>query len=293
MKATSVWPVAVVVLLAGFAPACSSTKDTAPPVAKADVTFSKTKVPLGSPLDIKYRFEVAPGARFGQDYRVMVHFLDADEELMFTDDHNPPVPTSQWKPGQVVEYTRTMFVPVYPYVGEAQVTIGLYVAGATERLPLAGEAVGPREYRAARLQLQPQFDSVLVVFKDGWHPAETAADNPTVEWQWSRKDAGLSFRNPRQNATLFLHYDGQPSMFDSPQTVLVQLHGETVDTFQVTSAADQIRRIPIKAAQFGTDELVEVRLVADKTFVPALLGKGSRDPRELGIRVYHAYVEPQ
>ena len=28
-----------------------------------------------------------------------------DEELMWTDDHEPPTPTSAWKPGQTVEYT--------------------------------------------------------------------------------------------------------------------------------------------------------------------------------------------
>ena len=55
----------------------------------------------------------------------MVHVVDTDEELMWTDDHNPPVPTTQWKPGQTVEYTRTMFVPIFPYVGDAGIHIGL------------------------------------------------------------------------------------------------------------------------------------------------------------------------
>jgi hypothetical protein len=283
--------VAVIALIA--VSACGSATDRAAPVAKAAVTFSKTKVPQGSPVEIKYRFEVAANAAFTRDYRVLVHFLDADEELMWTDDHTPPVPTTTWKPGQVVEYSRTMFVPVYPYVGQVLVTVGLYVPGGNERLPLSGEALGQREYRAATLQLQPQFDGVFVMFKDGWHPAEAAPDNAAVEWQWTRKEATLSFRNPRQNATLFLHYDGQPAMVASPQTVAVQLHGETVDTFPVTTPGETIRRIALKAAQFGNDDLVEIRLVLDKTFVPALAGGGSRDSRELGIRVYHAYVEPQ
>lgn len=283
-------------LLAALAPAafaCGSGTDNAPPVATPSVTFSRTRLPLGSPVDIKYRFQVADGARFNQDYRVLVHFLDADDELMWTDDHRPPVPTSQWKPGQVIEYTRTMFVPVYPYVGEATVTVGLYAQGTAERLPLSGDHLGQREYRAARLQLQPQFDNILVVFRDGWHAAEASPDNPAIEWQWTRKEATISFRNPRQNATLFLHYDGQPGMVDSPQTVSIQMHGETIDTFQVASPREDIRRIALKAAQFGSEDVVEVRLAVDKTFVPAMGKSGSRDPRELGIRVYHVYVDPQ
>ena len=92
---------------------------------------------------------------------------------------------------------------------------------------------------------------------------------------------------------LNLSYDGQPALFDVPQTVAVQLHGESIDSFQVTNALDEIRRIAIKAAQFGNEDLVEIRFVIDKTFVPALVTKGSRDTRELGFRVYHAYVDPQ
>jgi hypothetical protein len=286
-------PVLPLILAMASVTACGKKEDTATPVAKPTVTLSKAKTPLGSPIEIKYRFEVAPNASFNKDYRVLVHFLDADDEMMWTDDHNPPVPTTQWKPGQVVEYTRLVFVPVFPYVGKASVVIGLYAAGTNERLPLQAAPIGQREYRAASIELQPQFDGILVVYKDGWHPAETVPDTPGMEWQWTKKDATLSFRNPKKNATLLLHYDGQPKMAGGPQTVTLLLHGETIDTFQVIDTKEEIRRIAIKAAQFGNDDLVEIQIQVDRTFVPSLLGIGSRDPRELGIRVYHAYVEPQ
>ena len=39
--------------------------------------------------------------------------------------------------------------------------------------------------------------------------------------------------------------------------------------------------------------MVEVRLVANRTFVPALEpGAKSNDTRELGVRVFHAFVQP-
>ena len=56
---------------------------------------------------------------------MFVHVVDTDDELMWTDDHNPPTPTTQWKPGQTIEYTRTVFVPVFPYVGDATIQLGL------------------------------------------------------------------------------------------------------------------------------------------------------------------------
>ena len=47
--------------------------------------------------------------------------VDADDELMWTDDHRPPTPTRQWKPGETIDYSRTMFIPKFPYTGETRV----------------------------------------------------------------------------------------------------------------------------------------------------------------------------
>jgi hypothetical protein len=66
-----------------------------------------------------------------------------------------------------------------------------------------------------------------------------------------------------------------------------------VDTFQVTTADEQIRRIQLKAVQFGNDDMVVARISLDKSFVPAMVTPGSRDSRELGIRVFHVFIEPQ
>jgi hypothetical protein len=212
---------------------------------------------------------------------------------MWTDDHNPPMPTSTWKPGQVVEYTRTVFVPFYPYIGDATIAIGLYTPGSNERLPLAGDGAGQRAYRVARVRLQPQTDNIFLAYVEGWNGPETAADNQAIEWQWTKKDASLRFRNPKRDATFYLHYDGQPAMFESPQTVNVYVRDSVVDTFQVTGNDEVIRRVALKAAQFGDDEMVTIRIAVDKTFVPALAKSGSKDVRELGIRVFHAFVEAQ
>jgi hypothetical protein len=272
---------------------CGKQADTATPVATPTVTLNHSRVPLGSPVEVTYKFQVASSASFAKDYRVMVHFLDADDELMWTDDHNPPVPTSTWKPGQTVEYTRTVFVPFYPYIGDATVAVGLYAPGTNERLPLAGDGSGQRAYRVAKIRLQPQTDNIFLAYVEGWNGPETATDNQAIEWQWTKKDASIRFRNPKRDATFYLHYDGQPAMFDAPQSVNVYVHDAVVDTFQVTGTDEVIRRVALKSAQFGEDEMVTIRIAVDKTFVPALTKAGGKDIRELGIRVFHAFVEPQ
>ena len=182
-----------------LAPACSRKTDEEPPVASVTVTMSRDRVAIGSPVKFTYKYEVAQGAKIDGDYRVFVHVLDPDGEQLWVDDHEPSVPTSKWQPGQTVDYTRTVFVPNYPYIGEAQVRVGLY--SNDRRLRLSGSEVSRREYVVAKFQLLPQSENIFLIYKDGWHPAEVAADNPASEWQWTQKVATISFRNPKKDAT--------------------------------------------------------------------------------------------
>jgi len=273
---------------------CSKT-DNAKPVATASFSASKNRVPLGSPVVLNYRFDVAPDAAISGNYKVFVHVSDADGKIMWNDDHDPPVPTSQWKPGQTIQYSRTKFIPIFPYLGEATVRVGLY--RSNERLPLAGidpaDRTSPnREYKVGAIELVPQSENVFIQYRSGWHPDEFAPDNPLVSWRWTQKLATLSFANPRKDATFYLEYDARPDVFDGqPQVVTVYLGDQVLKTFPAEGTAATLLLIPITAAQFGSGDMVELRIEVDKTFVPAKLPNGGKDPRELGIRVYHAFIE--
>ena len=291
-SAVRVW-VPVLAGLVSTAIACAPGGSDSP-VATPTLSLSRLSVPLGSPIEMTYRFTVAPELPLiDGDYRVMVHFLDADEELMWTDDHEPPKPVSEWEPSERVEYTRTVFMPIYPYVGEATVAVGLYGVDDDERLPLAGEDLGQRTYAVATVELLPQSENVFVMYKDGWHPAEVLPENSAVEWQWTKKDATLAFTNPKADSTLYLHYDGRPDLFDPPQQVTISIGDQTIETFSIEARRDTLRRIPLTQSDLGSTDMVEVRIQLDKTFVPANRSDAnSEDLRELGIRVFHAAVEP-
>ena len=44
----------------------------------------------------------------------------------------------------------------------------------------------------------------------------------------------------------------------------------------------------------GDADMAELQIVVDKTFVPVTVTNGaSKDPRELGVRVFHAFVDPR
>jgi hypothetical protein len=283
-------------LVVGLGLAACSKGDSATPLATVSFLPARSRIALGSPVELTYKFDLAPNATIPGDYHVFVHVLDSDNKKIWDDDHDPPTPTSQWKGGQSVQYTRTKFVPVVPYVGEATVRIGLY--RGNERLPLAGSDPADRnttsrEYKVGTLQLLPASENIFVIMKNGWYQDEFSPENPSMGWRWTQKAATMSFANPKKDVTLYLEYDARVDLFsDHPQVVTVYSGQTVVDSFPAASASTVLRRIPVSAAQLGTNEMAELRLEVDRTFAPAKLGSPG-DPRELGIRVFHAFIEPK
>lgn len=274
--------------------ACSRKVDDARPVATPSVTLSRTDVAVGSPIDMTYKFAVAAdGPPFTEDYTVFVHVLDKDRGSMWGDDHQPPTPTTQWKPGSTVEYSRTMFVPKLPYVGPAQIEVGLYSIKSGQRVPLGGENTGDRSIRVATFNMQLPANALFIVFRDGWHDAEVSGE-AGVEWQWSKKQGTLSFRNPKQDVNFMIELDEPVQAFPEPQKVEIRLGDMVVDSFSLAPGRRELRRISLNAAQLGAAETVDMVVAVDKTFVPASVPQlKSLDPRELGVRVFHAFVEPK
>ncbi len=280
--------------VAALGAACGGSRDDQPPVATPAFASDRARAPLGSPVELTYTFNVAPDAHVSGDYRVFVHFLDSEGDLMWTDDHVPVPPTSQWKAGQKVRYSHTMFIPVYPYVGEARVRVGLYSGSDGKRLPLSGKEVGDKEYDVGAITLAPQSENIFLIYRDGWNPAESAPDQPAVEWQWTRKTAGMSFRNPKKDIVLYLEADGRPDIFNPPQQVAIKVNDQVVHTFPMTAKDPAISRVPITAAQLGSGDMADLKIDVDRSFVPAQIAPGQPghgvDTRELGIRVFHAFV---
>ena len=295
MTATSRHALRIIVAIALTSIACGGGAP-APPVASVSLAIGKPRLPLGAPVDITYRFELLPSASINGDYRVLVHVKNAAGDVLWQDDHDPPQATSTWKPGQPVEYTRTRFVPVVPYLGDANIEVGLY--REDERLPLQGPTAPSegetlaKSYRLGTLHLLPTSESVFVIYKTGWHPDEFSTDNPSVSWKWMQKTGVLSVRNPRKDVTLLLEYDARPDLFaDGPQQVTIAVGDQPVTTFVASALTPELVRVPITAAQLGASDMTDIRIDLNKTFVPAKLPAGGKDARELGMRVYHVFVE--
>jgi hypothetical protein len=118
--------------------------------------------------------------------------------------------------------------------------------------------------------------------------------NATVEWTWTKKEATLAFKNPKKDATLFLELDSPTADLHGPQVVQVMMSGQVLEEFTLAPTDRLLKKVKLPAAQMGTGDMAELQIVVDKTFVPAQVsGGGSKDPRELGVRVFHAFVDPR
>jgi len=288
--------VCLILVLCGLFLGCSGSRsvDNAPPVATPSLTVKPTTVAAGKPLDLTFRFVVAPDAPpFKEDYTVFVHVIDRDDKMIGGEDHDPPTPTREWKPGSTVEYTRSTWAPTSRYVGAATLVIGLYSRSSGERLPLAGEPFEPGAVKVGTFEMRERADPYAVVFRDGWNLPESPRGSG-IEWRWSTKSAGLSFANPKQDVELVLQLDQPSPVFEIPQHVEVKMGQSVVDAFDLEPGRTELRRISLSQAELGEGQTVELSIVSDKTLVPAKVAElKSSDTRQLGIRVFRAYVEPK
>jgi len=274
-------------------PACQRRKPAEVNPIVPSIKVNRTKAPLGSALEITYTWTVEPGAKkLDQNYWALVHFLDNQEVMLFSDDHEPEKPTSTWEPGQTYSYKRTRFVPVYPYVGEVEVRMGLYpYPGRGERPALKGEDKGFREYKVATLELLPQTENIFPVYKEGWHNPETHPENPSVERTWTKKEALMSFKNPKQDVIVYLEGDTCVKCFTQPPVLTVSVGDRVGLKVPIEDAQVFLKKIKVRAEDLGTDEWVDLRLAMNESFVPKLLKPPlNTDDRELGLLVYHLYV---
>lgn len=281
----------VLIAAAVLATAACGSSDEAAPVASAAVSLSPSIAAGGTPIQVRYRLEAVPGATMpAGTHVVFVHWVDAAGELLWTDDHQPPVPLQQWRAGTPIEYDRTMFVPRISAAGPIRVMVGIYSPATGARLRLTGEDGGQRTYPVATLEIRPDPSSVFVAFEDGWHNPEVG-ETLGREWRWSREVGRLVFRNPRRPAELWLELDQPVRALPEPQQVELRIGGKVVDAFSLPPDTLQIHRTPLGVDMLGSGDTVELEIAVSRTFVPAEIPiLKNPDRRTLGVRVFNAHL---
>jgi len=269
---------------------CSRKSDAAKPLVTPAVTVTSTSLDPGRLARVEYRFSVAADAPpFGENLIVFVHGVDAAGKMIWNDDHAPVTPTTRWKPGDVIEYSREMLMPSRLPPGPAFLNIGLYSPSSGERVPMAAPTEGGRTYRVADLQIRSSTPAAPV-FVDGWNTKEQ--EQRETEWRWTKGTANLDLPNPGKDATLVLLVDQPAAGLPWTQEVTVRVGTELVEQFRVAAGRREIRRFMIPAAALGTGQLTRITLAVNRPFVPLNVpALQSSDSRELGIRLFAVYFE--
>ena len=281
---------AIVVCACVVAAACARQQDTAAPIASIAATLNAPRAEAGAPVTVTYTFNVPAGAAaLPADQWVFVHALDESNELLWTDDHAPPVSTESWRAGTPVSYSRTMFVPRNTEAGQVRLEAGVFARTSGERLPLAGQDRGMRSYEVAALQVTPAANPVVP--ESGWYDPESG-ESPGREWRWSRRESRLSFANPKAPITLYLQVDQPVASLPASQAVEVRGPSGTLANAAIPAGAPQVVKVPLTVEQLGGADRVNVTVAVSSTFVPAATPQlKSTDTRELGIRLLNAFVE--
>ena len=286
------WGLAALVAVgAMLLPTCRRKTAEVNPIQPA-IKVNRERAPLGSAIEATYSWSLEAGAKkIPPGYRAFVHFLDSHKVVLFTDDHVPTPAPEAWEAGKTYSYSRTVFIPIYPYVGEAQVVIGLYPAqGRGERIVLKGEDYGLRAFKVAKVELLPQTENIFLVYKEGWHNPEPHPENPALERTWTKKEALVSFKNPKKDVVVYLEADASPKFFPAPPVLTVTV-GQAGLLVPIEGSDVFLKRIRVKAADLGNEEWVDLRLSMNQSFVPKLLSPPlNTDDRELGLLVYHLHV---
>ncbi|MBI3932985.1 MAG: hypothetical protein HY317_06185 [Acidobacteria bacterium] len=286
------WRTGLALALVGAAllPACGRRKPAEVNDVTASFKVNRTRAPLGSAIEVTYTWTTGAGfKKLAKDYRALVHFLDPHKVMLFDEDHVPVPPPTSWEPGKTYSYTRTKFIPNYPYVGEVEVRMGLY--HDRERVALKGDDAGMLEYRVGKMELLPQTENIFLVYKDGWHNPETHPQNPAQERQWTKKDALVSFKNPKKDVLLYLEADTCFKCFPQQPVLTVSVGDNVGVTVPIDNAEVFLKKIRVKAQDLGSEDWVDLRFGMNQSFVPKLMNPPmNNDDRELGLLVYHLYV---
>jgi hypothetical protein len=256
-------------------------------------TFSanRMQIPLKSAIEATYTWECGPAMKkLSEEYRVFVHFVDKDGTLLFTDDHLPTPLATTWEPGKKYSYTRTVFVPSYSYVGPVTVRIGLAAlsGGRKPRVALKANHVGLGEYAVGKLEFLHETKNIYVVQKEGWHDPETDPNNPGVERVWTRKEALVSFQNPKKDVIVYLEANTSYKSFSQPPVLTVSV-GKSGVVIPIPDSDIFLKKMRFRAADLGDGEWVDLHLSMNDSFCPKNLGFNT-DPRELGLMVSHLFV---
>jgi hypothetical protein len=278
----------LVVGLIGLAlPACqkkAQVKGVELSVKFADKTLTDNLI-----TDIQYDWKTSGDfLPVNKDYTVYAHFWHGDN-LLFQDDHVPPLPTSKWEPGQEYKYQRRVYIPSFidefdpSFKGEEQLrlSVGLYN-------PYDRTGNSNREVLTTKLKVYPPPpDMPEIIYESGWYDQEVDPNAPLRKWRWTGPESRCIVDNPQRDALLVIR-GGVNKDIIPDQKIIVKINDLVLDEF----IPDEIifeKSYSVKKEMLGDKDEFTLTIAVDKSFVPSQVLPQNKDERELGCQIAFVY----
>lgn len=253
------------------------------------VDFSAKMLTDNLITDIQYDWKTSGDfPKAGKDLTVYVHFWHGSN-MLFQDDHMPPVPTSQWGPGKEYKYQRRIYIPSFidefdpAFKGEEvlRLSVGLYN-------PYDRSGDSQRQVLATKLKvLPPPPDVPEIVYEKGWHDQEIDPNAPLKKWRWASGEARCIVDNPHRDGLLVIR--GGVSKEAAPdQKVLFKINDMVLDEF-IPDETTFERSYTVKKEMLGEKDEFTLTVAVDKTFIPSKVFPQNKDERELGCQISFIY----
>ena len=271
--------ISLMVLILFSLPFCGKPRGKNLPVS-LKVTFEPPQLRDAYIVKMKYTWKPEEGFSLHDNYWIYVHFWDGKAKTMYLlDDHKPPVPFSQWKPGEEISYERILVFP--EYVEE--------ISGDNFKVDFSVGFVNPetgQKIEVIKKPLSIKINSEMLpqkIYARGWYNEE--ADNSGKTWRWMAKTAICRVENPRKTSLLYIK-GFFPEKYLPDQRIRIFINDHLLG--EITQPQFQ-RLFTITPELMGDGDEFILRFEADKSFVPAQVSKGSPDKRELAAAFYQVF----
>ena len=238
--------------------------------------------------EVTDRFRTTPWfAPIAENARVAAELV-ARGRTVLRDEFWPPVPTSRWEGDREYSFTRRLYIPPFidefspDFRGAETAVLGVALAFPSATGPGARLLISEKKFRVV-----PASDAPAVVYLSGWYPPEADAAAPGATSRWTARTARAAIDNPGRDALLVIR--GATGASAPPgQKISVAIDDQTLEEFAPGPDPFEKRYAVRRERLAGKKDFV-LTIGVDRTFVPARVEPGSKDARELGVRISLIY----
>lgn len=217
---------------------------------------------------------------------VKVHFVNADNKILFQDDHVFLSDKSRFL------YKREVLIPLIPRTQIVRMMVGLFESGSDTKYSMKNDKdLAGKKVEVFRFTVKPPLNiddlpEARITFDQGWYPKEYGS-SPNDSWRWIGPISKCQLKGADRDLTLYLHGWVPSEQINKPVTLSFSLNGDELGVYSSLSGEFIIKRV-IENKLIENNKIAELLIKADSYFSPADSGN-IEDSRELSVMIKTIY----